>query len=110
MTLDPLFAENDCLLNFLRRLDDEDIGVKRAAVLTLNNALRNKALLVRPHMAELMPLLLKQTAVLEKYIRVVDLGPFKHKIDDGLDLRKVCILTIVPPPPPSLSLSLSLFF
>jgi hypothetical protein len=37
----------------------------------------------------LLPLLYEQTVVRPELIRTVDLGPFKHRIDDGLELRKV---------------------
>ncbi|KAI8473659.1 MAG: armadillo-type protein [Monoraphidium minutum] len=76
------------LPDFLRLVGDGDRHVRKAAVLALSSASHHRPRLVSPHLPELLPLLYAQTAVREELIRTVDLGPFKHKIDDGLDLRK----------------------
>lgn len=55
----------------------------------LNAAAHNKPGLVQEHLEVALPELYKQTDIDESLIKTVDLGPFKHKIDDGLELRKV---------------------
>lgn len=54
----------------------------------LSSAAHSKAALVAEHLPGVMPRVYQQTIVNEALIRIVDLGPFKHKIDDGLELRK----------------------
>lgn len=77
-----------CLMGFLMMMADPDRHVRKAAVVSLSALARHKPRLVLPHLAQLLPLLYQQTAIREDMIRTVDLGPFKHKIDDGLELRK----------------------
>jgi cullin-associated NEDD8-dissociated protein 1 len=54
----------------------------------LSSVAHNKAGLVASHLESTMPRVYQQTVVDQSLIRTVDLGPFKHKIDDGLELRK----------------------
>lgn len=63
--------------------------VRRAAVQVLSTAAHTKPGLVVEHLPAALPLLYAQTVVNKELIRTVDLGPFKHQIDDGLELRKV---------------------
>ncbi|MEW5303601.1 MAG: hypothetical protein WDW36_006278 [Sanguina aurantia] len=76
------------ILTFLLLMGDADRHVRKAAVVALSAAAHQKASLVVPHLEQLLPLLYGQTAIREDMVRTVDLGPFKHKIDDGLELRK----------------------
>ncbi|KAL7596075.1 hypothetical protein Lser_V15G29037 [Lactuca serriola] len=62
--------------------------VRRAAVLALSIACHNKPNLIKGLLPELLPLLYDQTVIKKELIRMVDVGPFKHTVDDGLDLRK----------------------
>ncbi|GLE05947.1 hypothetical protein PINS_up015158 [Pythium insidiosum] len=82
---------------FLRVLEDEDLLVRRAALLALNTAAHHHASILAPYVSErVVPVLLKTTEI--KLERVVDLGPFKHKVDDGLPLRKAsysCLDTLL---------------
>lgn len=57
---------------------------------TFNAAAHNKPHLIRDNLGELVPLLYNETNVREELIRTVEMGPFKHKVDDGLETRKVC--------------------
>jgi cullin-associated NEDD8-dissociated protein 1 len=41
-----------------------------------------------------MPLLYAETALNEALIRVVDMGPWKHRVDDGLETRKTAYETM----------------
>eukprot|EP00195_Chlamydomonas_chlamydogama_P007020 CAMPEP_0202892974 /NCGR_PEP_ID=MMETSP1392-20130828/2632_1 /ASSEMBLY_ACC=CAM_ASM_000868 /TAXON_ID=225041 /ORGANISM="Chlamydomonas chlamydogama, Strain SAG 11-48b" /LENGTH=1235 /DNA_ID=CAMNT_0049577131 /DNA_START=157 /DNA_END=3864 /DNA_ORIENTATION=- len=78
-----------CVLDFLSMMSDPDRHVRRAAVVALSAVAHQKAVaLVAMHLGALLPKLYEQTVVREDMIRTVDLGPFKHKIDDGLELRK----------------------
>uniref|UniRef100_A0A7N0ZXV2 Cullin-associated NEDD8-dissociated protein 1 n=1 Tax=Kalanchoe fedtschenkoi TaxID=63787 RepID=A0A7N0ZXV2_KALFE len=84
--------------SFLMLIRDHDRHVRRAAVLALSTAAHNKPNLIKGLLPELLPLLYDQTVVKQELIRTVDLGPFKHTVDDGLELRKAafeCVDTLL---------------
>ncbi|KAL9241863.1 hypothetical protein vseg_015923 [Gypsophila vaccaria] len=84
--------------SFLMLIKDGDRHVRRAAVLALSTAAHNKPNLVKGLLPELLPLLYDQTVIKKELIRTVDLGPFKHVVDDGLELRKAafeCVDTLL---------------
>lgn len=72
----------------MKRLSDQDVSVRRSATLLLGFAAHNKISLVRDMLPSFIPALIEQTKPDPDLIRVVNLGPFKHKIDDGLEQRK----------------------
>jgi cullin-associated NEDD8-dissociated protein 1 len=83
---------------FLMLIKDSDRHVRRAAVLALSTAAHNKPNLIKGLLPELLPLLYDQTVIKEELVRTVDLGPFKHVVDDGLELRKAafeCVDTLL---------------
>jgi cullin-associated NEDD8-dissociated protein 1 len=75
-----------------KMLRDPDLENRRSALTTFNSAMHNKPELVTRHLDELLPLTMRETEIKHELIREVQMGPFKHKVDDGLDLRKVSIL------------------
>nr|XP_043619408.1 cullin-associated NEDD8-dissociated protein 1 [Erigeron canadensis] len=84
--------------SFLMLIKDQDRHVRRAAVLALSIAGHNKPNLIKGLLPELLPLLYDQTVIKKELIRTVDLGPFKHTVDDGLELRKAafeCVDTLL---------------
>lgn len=44
---------------------------------------------MRDLLLEVLPHLYSETKVRKELIREVEMGPFKHTVDDGLDIRKV---------------------
>ncbi|KAH6772632.1 cullin-associated and neddylation dissociated [Perilla frutescens var. hirtella] len=92
---DILYPE---ISSFLMLIKDQDRHVRRAAVLALSTAAHNKPNLIKGLLPELLPLLYDQTVIKKELIRTVDLGPFKHTVDDGLELRKAafeCVDTLL---------------
>ncbi|BGP50195.1 hypothetical protein JCM10450v2_006106 [Rhodotorula kratochvilovae] len=85
-TYDELLAP--LIVEFFKLMHDADLGVRRLALSSLNSAAHNKPYLVRAHLDTLLPELYAQTEIDESLIRMVEMGPFKHKVDDGLDIRK----------------------
>ncbi|KAJ5672000.1 Armadillo-like helical [Penicillium longicatenatum] len=75
-------------------LADQDLGNHRLALTTLNSAIHNKMNLLLPHLGELLPAVFGDAHVKPELIREVQMGPFKHKVDDGLDLRKSAYETL----------------
>lgn len=70
-------------------LKDPTLENKRLALGTLHSAMQNKPDIVIPHLTDLIPLVMKDSEIDRSLIREVQMGPFKHKVDDGLELRKV---------------------
>ncbi|XP_047046151.1 cullin-associated NEDD8-dissociated protein 1-like [Lolium rigidum] len=94
--IDPIMYSE--ISTFLMLIKDSDRHVRRAAVLALSTAAHNKPNLIKALLPELLPLLYDQTVVKPELIRTVDLGPFKHVVDDGLELRKAafeCVDTLL---------------
>lgn len=87
-----------CIGEFLASLQDQDIQVRRVALITLNSAAHNKPSLIVDLLPSVMPLLYLETQVKPELIREVEMGPFKHQVDDGLDSRKAafeCMYTLL---------------
>lgn len=70
-------------------LQDGDMEIRRLSMTALNSAAHNKPDLILPHIGNLMPFVLKESVIKPELIREVMMGPFKHKVDDGLEVRKV---------------------
>jgi cullin-associated NEDD8-dissociated protein 1 len=92
---EALAAATDSILNCLI---DAQVEVRRAALRTINFIIHNNPSLVRHKLGKYLPALYAQTAIKKELIREVDLGPFKHRVDDGLDTRKAafeCMYTLL---------------
>lgn len=48
-----------------------------------------------PYLGELIPAVIGDTHIKPELIREVQMGPFRHKVDDGLELRKVSIVRLI---------------
>lgn len=70
-------------------LADKDLENQRLALTTLNSAAHNKRDLIIPNLGNLLPLIMEASVIKPELIRVITMGPFKHKVDDGLEIRKV---------------------
>lgn len=75
-------------------LSDRDLGNHRLALTALNSAIHNKMDLLLAHLDQLLPAVFGDAHLKPELIREVQMGPFKHKVDDGLDLRKVSALQL----------------
>ncbi|CAO3635273.1 unnamed protein product [Cunninghamella blakesleeana] len=102
IVVDPSQSNDELLkpiiVQFLILLKDSDINVRRLALLTINSALHRKPYLIRDTLPSLLPLLYQETIVREELIHTVEMGPFKHRVDDGLEIRKAayeCLYTLL---------------
>ena len=71
-------------------LQDSEIEIRRLAMTTLNSAAHNKPGLIHPRLGDLVPFVLNESVIKPELVREVQMGPFKHQVDDGLEARKVC--------------------
>lgn len=74
----------------LQCLSDEDFQVRKAAFHSINVVCLSIACteILRPHTDQIFERINEDSKQRPELIREVDLGPFKHKVDDGLPLRK----------------------
>ncbi|KAF6098811.1 putative cullin associated and neddylation dissociated 2 (putative) [Phyllostomus discolor] len=84
--IDPLLKS--FIGEFMESLKDPDLNVRRATLTFFNSAVHNKPSLVRDRLGNILPLLYQETKIRRDLIREVEMGPFKHTVDDGLDVRK----------------------
>ncbi|NXE73037.1 CAND1 protein, partial [Cochlearius cochlearius] len=87
-----------CIGDFLKTLQDPDLNVRRVALAMFNSAAHNKPSLIRDLLNAVLPSLYNETKVRKELIREVEMGPFKHTVDDGLDVRKAafeCMYTLL---------------
>lgn len=82
------------LLEFLATLEDQDLKVRRGAVQALNCLAHNKPAGIKDLLPALLPLLYSETVKKPELVHQVDLGPFKHTVDDGLEIRKAAFETM----------------
>jgi len=78
----------------LKILKDPDMEIRRVALSVLTSAVHNKPDLIGPSLGQLMPFVLKETVKNMELVHEVSLGPFKHQVDDGLELRKSAYETL----------------
>ncbi|XP_077972104.1 cullin-associated NEDD8-dissociated protein 1-like [Styela clava] len=94
--VDALLKE--CIGEFLALLLDGELNVRRVTLTMLNSAAHNKPALIRDLLPEILPHLYNETKIRTELIREVLMGPFKHTVDDGLDVRKAafeCMYTLL---------------
>ncbi|GBP29292.1 Cullin-associated NEDD8-dissociated protein 1 [Eumeta japonica] len=94
--IDPLLRA--CMAELLVPLRDTELGVRRVALVAFNSAAHNKPSLIRDLLPDVLPTIYSETKVKKELIREVEMGPFKHSVDDGLDLRKAafeCMYTLL---------------
>jgi cullin-associated NEDD8-dissociated protein 1 len=76
-------------------LQDDNLDIKRLALTTLNSAAHNKPDIILTNLGSLLPLVMRESHVRKELIREVEMGPFKHKVDDGLEVRKVIVVSAI---------------
>ncbi|CAK8675597.1 unnamed protein product [Clavelina lepadiformis] len=96
LAIDPLLKSH--FGEFLNLLEDSDLNVRRVTLTLLNSAAHNKSALIRDMLSEVLPKLYSETRIRKELIREVMMGPFRHTVDDGLDVRKAafeCMYTLL---------------
>lgn len=76
--------------DFLKLLEQKELSVRNAALLMVYSAVHHMPQLVASFMKDLIMPSLYEVAVF-KLERKVNLGPFTHKVDDALPLRKASL-------------------
>jgi cullin-associated NEDD8-dissociated protein 1 len=84
----PSIGFSEVLLTLLELLDLSDLAVRRNTLQSLNSVAHHMPSVIRPHVPDFIAKLYAETIVKPELIHTVDLGPFTHKVDDGLPLRK----------------------
>ena len=82
------------LSQFLDLIKDKELNVRYKALLTLNYLVHNKPRLVRSILPNYLQMLYGEAILKPELIYELDLGPFKHKVDGGLEARKAAFETM----------------
>ncbi|CAJ0939502.1 unnamed protein product, partial [Mesorhabditis belari] len=84
--------------NVLALVNEEDLNQRRHVFNTVSCIAHSKPALVRNHLDKIMAVIYHETKVRKELIKEVEMGPFKHQVDNGLDLRKAafeCMFTLL---------------
>jgi len=74
--------------DLVKTIQDPDLAVKKSALESLTTIVHNHPEVVRGELELLQRLCFAETAIKPELIKEVDLGPFKHKVDNGIPIRK----------------------
>jgi cullin-associated NEDD8-dissociated protein 1 len=83
-----------CHHDLIKLVEDSDLSVKKNALEALNAIVHNQPSVVRSNVDKLQKVVVPETQIKAELITEVDLGPFKHKIDDGIPIRKAAYTLI----------------
>jgi len=76
-------------------LQDSELENRRLALTALNSAATNKAhLLAGAGLERLLPRVYAESVIKPELVREIQMGPFRHRIDDGLEVRKSAYETL----------------
>ncbi|KAI0567191.1 TATA-binding protein interacting (TIP20) [Gracilaria domingensis] len=99
---DSLFANLRSNMDaFIALLGDSEVIVAKNALQAINAVAKSRPQLLASHLETILPLVYARTVKDKDLVRIVDLGPFKHEEDYGLDLRKSafdCVRTFLSGP------------
>jgi cullin-associated NEDD8-dissociated protein 1 len=75
----------------LKIIPEEDDLINRRVSLTIVNAAMHSRFedVVVPMLNDVIAVILQETKIRPELIKEVTMGPFKHKVDDGLECRTV---------------------
>jgi cullin-associated NEDD8-dissociated protein 1 len=69
---------------------ENDLSNRRVGLTIVNAAMHSRFDgVILPLISHVISVILKETKVRSELIKEVQMGPFKHKVDDGLECRKV---------------------
>ncbi|KAJ2394455.1 Cullin-associated NEDD8-dissociated protein 1, partial [Coemansia sp. RSA 2559] len=72
----------------LTSISDSDVGIRKLGLLALYTVIQSKAGLLDELSRTIQPTLFAQTVIDESLVRIIPMGPFKKRVDDGLETRK----------------------
>lgn len=75
-------------------LQDKELEIRRLSMTALNSAAHNKPDLILAQLGQLLPYVIKESVKNKSLVREVQMGPFKHTVDDGLEVRKSAYETL----------------
>jgi len=96
LPVDKVLKEH--ITSFLELLSDNKIEVRKAILISTNYIAHHKAKVLRTLLPKYLPHLYGETKIKPELIKEVELGPFKHKVDTGLELRQAafeCMYTLL---------------
>ncbi|BFZ57704.1 hypothetical protein PYCC9005_004757 [Savitreella phatthalungensis] len=76
-------------------LTNGDLRLRRLALGLLYTASHNRPDVIRDHIDLLLPALIGETYKRDELVHIVQMGPFKHTVDDGLETRKAAFETLL---------------
>jgi cullin-associated NEDD8-dissociated protein 1 len=77
-----------CSSELIKAVEDKSLNVKKNALEALNAIVHNQPNVIRQELERLEKVAIHETIIRPELITEVDLGPFKHKVDDGIPIRK----------------------
>jgi cullin-associated NEDD8-dissociated protein 1 len=77
-----------CVQDLIKLVQDKDLTVKKNALESLTAIIHSQPSVVRGDLEQLHKVTIFETHIKPELITEVDLGPFKHKVDEGIPIRK----------------------